>query len=444
MQADTTVRPFKGKQPSNPIVAEMKAQESAPPEPPPALPAPAEQSAPPVVSLSDPPSPLPTRATPIPDAPKTVCPTLVHILSTKRGHGSASEGGFLVWLHSEIKARGAKSDVRALGCITVTIPHPGGNKSTTLFSCHVDTVDFGAGTTPQKIVYDPDFGHIFLDKDDPQCGTCLGADDGAGVWLMLEMIKAKVPGSYAFHRGEEKGGEGSKAMLQTNRAWLEQFETAIAFDRADCDEVITHQGSMECASDKFGEALAKALNAADTGFTYKTSRGGVFTDTRVYRGVIAECVNIGVGYWAQHGKSESLDYAHLVRLRDACLSISWDALPVDRDPAKSEYDWRGGGSKYGGYNGRGYGGYGDFGAGGKYEDPKGYAGGKTGKKKKPTKQDDKQLSLDLEQEIYGMGFGDVLAWVEDDPLTATSLLVDYASEIAALKTKIDYLKGALK
>jgi hypothetical protein len=136
----------------------------------------------PSVVMSDPPSAEPIKAVPVPDAPETVDSTLVKILSWKRSHGSASEGEFLSWLHSEIKARGHKSDVKAQGCITVTVLMPENKASTTLFSCHVDTVDDGESAAPQSVVYDPSFGHIFLDKNDANAGTCLGADDGAGVW----------------------------------------------------------------------------------------------------------------------------------------------------------------------------------------------------------------------------------------------------------------------
>jgi hypothetical protein len=220
----------------------------------------------------------------------------------------------------------------------------------TLFSCHVDTVH-SEGVGKQSIVYDPSFGHIFLDKSDPNCGSCLGADDGAGIWLMLEMISAKVPGVYVFHRGEERGGIGSRAMLSQHKAWLQEFDLAVAFDRPDNYEVITHQGGARCASDKFAKALCAAFK--ERGLEYKPSDRGVFTDTKVYRGVISECTNLGVGYYHQHGKDEYLDYAHLVAMRDALVTINWSLLPADREP--KEDDW--GGKRWGGYGTGGYSGY---------------------------------------------------------------------------------------
>lgn len=59
----------------------------------------------------------------------------------------------------------------------------------TLFACHLDTVHRDAGYQRVRsrrgrtgALYTPD-------------GECLGADDGAGIWLMLEMIAADVPGT---------------------------------------------------------------------------------------------------------------------------------------------------------------------------------------------------------------------------------------------------------
>ena len=380
-------------------------------------------------SLSDPPSsaaisyPKPG----VPDAPDSVDPVLVKILSWKRGHDSPGEIAFMSWLHSEIKARGGKPEVMAAGCVAVTVPRSDNKSVTTLFSCHTDTVDWksGADTGPQKVVYDPAFGHIFLDKNDPGAGSCLGADDGAGVWLMLEMIREEVPGTYLFHRGEERGGIGSNAMLAKHRSTLEAFEAAVAFDRADDFEVIITQGGQKCASEKFGTALALELNKQDRAFNYKTSHGGTFTDTKVYRGVIAECVNVGVGYHAQHGQQETLDYGHLVRLRDACVGMNWNSLPIDRDPKAYEAP------PYNGYKSP----Y-DL-----YRDTWGYDDKK--KSKKSSAKKDEPL-LTSEQELEGLSFTEVMGFVEESPDMAAALLVDLASEVAALRTKVEYLKGALK
>lgn len=273
--------------------------------------------------------------------PETVDPLLVTILSWPRTHGSLSELAFCEWLTKSICDLGHVVTKWEEGSMFVDVLAEGGRKGTTLFSCHVDTVDgfvkAGDPADPTKILrkslnYDPNFGHITLDKG--SIGGCLGADDGAGVWAMLNMIAVGVPGGYLFHRGEECGGVSAKANASKRAHILKRFDAAVAFDRPRTNEIITHQGGAECASNKYALALAAALNKH--GFEFKPSTGGVYTDTKEYRKVIAECINIGVGYEQQHGRGEFQDYAHLKALVEAACTIDWEALPVDRDPAKPD------------------------------------------------------------------------------------------------------------
>lgn len=334
----------------------------------------------------------PVVTEPTHDIPEKVDSLLVKILTWPRKDGTPSEMKFCGWLRGYLDSMGVKKgilndpspaiiddptwQIMAHGCLVVTVPRPAPKPSTvgatwmpkpstTLFSCHIDTVeghdsdefewtqgDGGHWTkTPKakdddarkKLNYDPNFGLIGLEKD--SIGGSLGADDGAGVWLMLNMIERKVPGTYIFHRSEEVGGVGSRAMADKHAKFLEQFECAVAFDRHDTYEVIYMQGGMKCASMKFTDALCARLNSK--GMKYEPSSRGVFTDTKNYRKIIPECVNIAVGYQGQHGRGETLDYAHLSALLEALCAIDWDSLPIDRDP--KEFD------SYGGYSGASYG-----------------------------------------------------------------------------------------
>ncbi len=272
--------------------------------------------------------------------PASVDVTLAAILQWKRPHDSAAEVHFVSWLHQELARRGANFKVGPGGCVVVTMALRGKGKKKApivpkiMFSCHTDTVHREC-SGKQNILYDAGMGHIFLDKKDPTSGSCLGADDGAGIWLCLEMIRAKVPGVYVFHRGEEVGGVGSRAMLRDEKAWLENFDVAIAFDRKGQEDIITHQGGQRCASDAFGLALAKALNSLQPGeFKYKLSQNGSFTDTKVYAGVISECLNVSCGYENAHSQDETLNYEHLVLMRNALIGVDWHTLvsAAERDP----------------------------------------------------------------------------------------------------------------
>ena len=271
------------------------------------------------------------------DVPEKVDPLLVTILAWPRKHNSASEAAFQVWLKDTLTAHGTVTP-HSEGALSITMPtNLPDQYSTTLFSCHTDTIDplvpLASDPLAKKMLtYDPNFGLIGLDK--ASVGDSLGADDGIGVWIMLSMIAAKVPGTYLFNRGEECGGVSAKALAYKESKWLAMFEACIAFDRPRTNEVITHQGGKECASDKFAAALCKQLN--DKGFQYAPSDRGVYTDNKEFRKEIAECVNLGVGYESQHGRQETQDYAHAYALKEACLVLDWDTLPIDRDPAKPD------------------------------------------------------------------------------------------------------------
>lgn len=204
-----------------------------------------------------------------------------------------------------------------------------GEGSRTLFSAHVDTVHRSEGL--QALCYDPIKNHIFKDDGEP-----LGADDASGVWLLLEMIDAGIPGGYLLTRGEEKGGIGARAVATYEKKFLAQFDRAIAFDRKATDSIISHQSGGRCCSDAFAEALAGALNDAEPNFMYSPDDTGVYTDTAEYTDIIPECTNVSVGYYSEHTQNEMQDLDHLLRLRAACLAIDWEALPVKRDPLAYE------------------------------------------------------------------------------------------------------------
>jgi hypothetical protein len=213
----------------------------------------------------------------------------------------------------------------------ITVPPADGTISKVMFSCHVDTVHQREGR--QKITYN--MATNCYGKND---GEPLGADNAAGVWLLLEMIDRKVPGTYFFHRGEEKGGIGSDGIAGYYEKVLHQFDMAIAFDRKATWSVITHQWGGRCCSDAFAVALAEGLNNVNEDFMYCNDDSGLFTDTANYTHVIPECTNVSVGYYDEHTGRERLDLEHLFALRDALPQIAWHALPVKRDPSVVERD----------------------------------------------------------------------------------------------------------
>ena len=219
-----------------------------------------------------------------------------------------------------------------------------------LWSCHTDTVHKNAGVQSIQVIDD----FIKLPPNSPS--NCLGADCTTGVWIMLQMIHAKVEGLYIFHRDEEIGGKGSQFISNTTPEILTGINFAIAFDRFGLTSVITQQMCGKCCSQLFVDSIAKQLPPG-----YRSDTGGTFTDTANYTDKIPECTNLSVGYYDQHFKSERQSISQMFALRDAMIKLVIPDLVVDRlvtdkgtrwyyrNDYESQYDYA---DHY--YNGRGY------------------------------------------------------------------------------------------
>ncbi len=253
---------------------------------------------------------------------------LLEILSWARPHDSNNEHAFC----REFLDRVPGMTADAFGNRMLVI----GDRPRVMWSCHVDTV---ADQGSQQDVGIDRSGIAGLRNG--KAGMSLGADDGAGIWIMLNMIAARRPGLYLFHRGEEQGCLGSRWIRRNTPELLRDIDAAIAFDRADLGDVITHQSYGRTCSNAFAASLASALNGLDPRFGYRPDDTGVYTDTNEYADVIAECTNLSVGYQCQHGPKERLDVAHCERLLAAMLKLDTSRLVIERDPAIPDDDrWR--------------------------------------------------------------------------------------------------------
>lgn len=204
---------------------------------------------------------------------------LLEILSWARPHGSSIERAFCREFLDTVP--GMLAD--GFGNRSIAI----GDNPRVLWSCHVDTVASRGG--PQHVLLDGQ-GVARLRSGKP--GMSLGADDGAGIWIMLGMIAARRPGLYLFHRGEEEGCLGSAWIRRNRPEFLRGIDAAIAFDRAGFDDVITHQACGRTCSDAFAGDLASSLNGLDRAFHYRPDNTGVFTDTNEYAALVSECTNL--------------------------------------------------------------------------------------------------------------------------------------------------------
>jgi hypothetical protein len=254
--------------------------------------------------------------------------TLARALSMMRPHDSEGTRRLTDWLEERAhKLPNAMIGRDGAGNLHVDTRLNASNR--TLFVAHVDTVHRKEG--PNKIRQTNTHWHAD--------GAALGADDGAGVAMLMHLMYAGVPAYYIFTQGEECGGIGATHIAKTQRELLSEFDRAIAFDRRGIDSVITHQGRGRCCSDVFADALSDALNE-DMTLMYLPDSTGVYTDTAEFIQDIPECTNISVGYYHEHSDKESLDLLHFTALAKRVVLIDWDCLPTDRDPTVVDtIDW---------------------------------------------------------------------------------------------------------
>ncbi len=203
----------------------------------------------------------------------------------------------------------------------------------TIFACHLDTA--AKDQVNVKHIFKGDF----IQTDGK---SILGADDKAGVTILLWLIEHNIPGTYYFFIGEEVGCVGSgQASKDVER--FKHFDRIISFDRRDTCSVITHQSWSRSCSDEFADALIEQIENGGN-IQLKKDDGGVYTDSAEFVDVIPECTNLSVGYYSEHTHSEKQDIVFLENLCHALLSVDWESLPTKRDPKKSEY------KSYGGYD----------------------------------------------------------------------------------------------
>jgi hypothetical protein len=251
--------------------------------------------------------------------------TIKAMLSFRRPAGSKTEAEYIARF---LEPLGVQTDQFGNRFLTV-----GEDKPTVLWSSHTDSVHSKTGY--QRIEVKGDV--IRLPKKSRS--NCLGADDAAGNWIMMEMIKAKVPGLYVFHFAEEIGCKGSGGIANQTPEFLAGIQSAIAFDRRGFGSVITHQRGRT-ASDNFARSVAAQLPKR-----FKPDPTGVLTDTKIYMGIVPECTNLSVGYEREHSSSETLDTGHLFELRDYMVKIDPSKFLIERDPkAKPKLTWASGAS----------------------------------------------------------------------------------------------------
>ena len=210
-----------------------------------------------------------------------------------------------------------------------------GENPSTMFTSHLDT----ASHDRKKV------NHIFDGNIIKTDGTSiLGADDKAGVTIMLYLIEHNITGLYYFFLGEERGCIGSRKVANKHKTEpLPNIKKVVSFDRRGTNSIITFQSGNRCCSESFGDALSLSLNeksikekTIDLEFNYSNDPTGVYTDSYQFISVYPECTNISVGYMNEHTYSELQDILHLEKLCKTLVMVKWEDLPVERNPKIEE------------------------------------------------------------------------------------------------------------
>jgi hypothetical protein len=190
----------------------------------------------------------------------------------------------------------------------------------TIFTCHLDTVERDTGNNDIQII-----DNMISVKN----GGILGADDGAGICVLLHMIENKINGRYFFFSKEEIGGVSSKFAVHNHPELFEGVSRAIAFDRKGTSDVVVSQIGQEGCSPLFGLTLSDKLTELMP-YEFEPA-SGVYTDTAEMFNCVPECVNVSVGYYNEHTSRESLDLTYLINLCNAVCVLDWNSLPTVRD-----------------------------------------------------------------------------------------------------------------
>jgi putative aminopeptidase FrvX len=155
---------------------------------------------------------------------------------------------------------------------------------------------------------------------------CLGADDRAGVWIALEMLRlgTKTKFEYGFFCGEETGGVGSRSY-----SFLDLEHTCfIGLDRG---SKLGIQNVAEYGLDN--EDLTKIF----TDLGYEASNGTFSDCSALAMESDVACVNVSVGYVREHTDKETLYLDLMLNTLDVMREV---VIPEQVFKSAEVYNWR--------------------------------------------------------------------------------------------------------
>ena len=154
---------------------------------------------------------------------------------------------------------------------------------------HADTV---FKKPPQRIFYDKQKNVMWSPEG-------LGADDRAGVFAIVQIIKSGLRPTVIITTDEEKGGIGASALVRNMPEPPTDLKYIIQLDR---------QGSTDCV---FYDCLNKDFEKYVESFGFVTDFGS-FSDISILCPAWKVAgVNLSIGYYDEHSVSETLYIGHM-------------------------------------------------------------------------------------------------------------------------------------
>jgi hypothetical protein len=156
----------------------------------------------------------------------------------------------------------------------------------------------------------------------------LGADDRAGVYGILEVIKTCINYKIAlphvlFTNYEESGGKGVKKFIASGKFQPEGVNLLLELDRKGCNEYVFYSTTLPQPIKDYVQA-----------FGFREERGSYSDIADLTNEYMIPSVNLSVGYYAQHTMMEKLHYDELLmtieRVVDMCTDAPAKLHPVPK------------------------------------------------------------------------------------------------------------------
>lgn len=212
---------------------------------------------------------------------------------------SGDEDDIRDWVRSKLVNHVDSLEVDSKGNILAVKVYGRGKGPVILLNAHLDTVySFDEG---REIIKD---GNIWSSSS-----GILGADDRAGVAILLETLKrldaTNFHGTvkYIFTVEEEIGLLGAKGV---DADFLYDVDAAFVIDRRGTGDIVTSHGGYEQFCDEsLGELIEEIASSQGLG-GWKCTAGGS-SDTRIWASHGIQSVNLSAGYFNEHSSAEYLD-----------------------------------------------------------------------------------------------------------------------------------------